>query len=199
MTQDFINMVNNGVKRSTDNWGTGMILQHPITKKILLAKRTDTGEYGTPGGKVEYQESPKDGVLRETLEESNIPVKDMICYGNNLHVAPNGKNWVDFLFYSDSFDDSNIQNQETEMEEFNWYDVDEALNLNLFPPSRTGLELAVKAGLLNNTADTSNYISYIDCPVSATAVSDSYPCQYSYCEPQQTYEGKLESPWIYWD
>ena len=198
MTQDFINLVNTGVKRSSDNWGTGIILQHPVTKKILLAKRTDTGEYGTPGGKVEYSESPKNGIIRECLEESNVKIKDMICYGNNLHTSPNGKNWVDFLFYSNSFDDSEIKNQETEMEEFNWYDVDEALKLNLFPPSRTGLEVALEEGLLNGTS-TGDYISYVNCPTSASAVSDSYPCQYSYIEPQNTYEGQLMSPWIYWD
>ena len=198
MTQDFMNMVSSGLKRSTDNWGTGMILQHPVTQKVLLAKRTDTGEYGTPGGKVEYSESPKDGVLRETLEESGVIVKDMVCYGNNLHSAPNGRNWVDFLFYSNSFDDSNLHNQETEMEPFSWYTVEEALSLNLFPPSRAGLELAVQEGLLNNSA-TGDYIKFVECPVSASAVSDSYPCQYSWVEPQQTYEGKLVSPWIYWD
>ena len=197
MTQDFINMVNNGVKRSSDNWGTGIILQNPMTKKILLAKRTDTGEYGTPGGKVEYQESPKQGVIRECKEESNVTIKDMICYGNNLHVAPNGKNWVDFLFYSNAFDDSNIKNQETEMEPFDWYSVDEALSMNLFPPSRTGLELAISAGVLDGVTD--NFIKFVDCPTTASAVSDSYPCQYSYCEPEQTFEGKLVSPWIYWD
>ena len=199
MTQDFINLVNNGVKRSSDNWGTGIILQHPVTKKILLAKRTDTGEYGSPGGKVEYQESPYNGILRETLEESNVKIKDMICYGNNLHTSPNGKNWVDFLFYSNSFDDSEIKNQESEMEEFNWYDINDALKLNLFPPSRTGLELAIDAGLVDSTSATDNYISYVDCPTSATEVMDSPHCQYSYCEPEQTYEGQLTSPWIYWD
>ena len=195
MTKDFINLVNNGVKRSTDNWGTGVILQHPETGKILLAKRTDTGEYGSPGGKVENSESPSQGVVRECLEESNVKIKDMYCYGNNLHTSPNGKNWVDFLFYSNSFDDTNIQNQETEMEPFDWFDVHQALNLNLFPPTRTALEMALECGLLNNDG----YIPYMTCPTSASAVSDSYPCQYSYVEPEQTYEGKLTSPWIYWD
>ena len=199
ITSDFIDMVNNGVKRSSDNWGTGIILQHPQTGKILLAKRTDTGEYGTPGGKVEYQESPKDGVLRECLEESNIKVNDMLCYGNNLHTAPNGKNWVDFLFYSNSFDDSNIQNQPSEMEPFSWYSIEDALNLNLFPPSRTGLEIAIENGILNSQADETNYIKYVNCPTSASSIMDSPACQYSYQELEQTYEGKLISPWIYWD
>ena len=178
LTKDFYDMVENGVKRSSDNWGTGIILQHPTTGKILLAKRTDTGQYATPGGKVEYKESPKEGIIRECKEESNVDIKDMIVYGNNLHTAPNGKNWVDFLFYSNSFDDSNIKNQETEMEPFGWFSLEDALNLNLFPPSRVGLEIAIHEGIVNQTSDpSSNYVKYVNAPTSALSIMDSPPCQ----------------------
>ena len=199
MTNDFKDLVCSGVKHSTDNWGTGIIIHNPVTNCILLAKRTDNGMYGTPGGKVEMGESPKEGILRECLEESNVQINSMVCYGDNLHTSPNGKNWVDFLFYSNSFDDSNIQNQKSEMSEFNWYSVEDALKLNLFPPSRTGLEIAIENGILNLEADESKYIKYVNCPTSASEVMDSPACQYSYQEPEQTYEGQLISPWIVWD
>lgn len=195
---DFINLVNSGVKRSTDNWGTGIILQHPQTKKILLAKRVDTGDYGGPGGKVELSESPRDGILRETKEESNITIRDMSCYDFKTHTSPNGKNWVDFLFYSNNFDDSDIKNQPSEMGEFGWYDVSETMRMNLFPPTRAGIERALELGLLDGTADTANYIPFVDCPTSATAVMDSPPCQYSF-QPQPEVFDSPNYNWYEWD
>ena len=204
MTNDFKDLVCCGVKHSTDNWGTGVIIHDPITNCILLAKRTDTGTYGTPGGKVEMGESPKDGVIRECLEESNVKINSMVCYGDNLHSSPNGKNWVDFLFYSKDYDASALKNQESEMEDWNWVPVSEALNMDLFPPSRTGLELAIERGILgDNQIDISDtvvkpawYIPFVECPTSASQIMDSPPCQYSYVEPEQVF---TTHQWLPWD
>lgn len=177
---DFYDLVVNGVKHSTDNWGTGVILQHPQTKKILLAKRTDTKEYASPGGKAEYQESPRDGILRECKEESNVTIHNMVCYDFRTHSSPNGKNWVDFLFYSNDFDDSNIRNQESEMEPFEWFTPEEALQLNLFPPTKASLIRAIELGLVDGTCEESNYIPFVECPTSGFAAKDSCCCAYSY-------------------
>lgn len=193
---DFIALVNTGVKHSTDNWGTGVILQHPVTGRILLARRTDgEHQFASPGGKVEMGESPKDGILRECLEESNVAIKDMCCYDFRTHSAPNGKNWVDFLFYSNSFDDSDIQNQESEMEPFDWYDVDEALSLDLFPPTRAGLERAIELGLVSNP-EKLGFIEFVDCPRSASEVMDSVTNAYSYEEPETVF---VNNQGFYWD
>ena len=196
--KDFYDLVTNGFKHSNDNWGTGVILQHPITKKILLARRTDGNkEYASPGGKVEYSESPKDGILRECKEESNVTIHDMCCYDFRTHSSSNGKNWVDFLFYSNNFDDSNIKNQETEMEPFDWFDVDEALKLNLFPPTKASIERACELGLLSDTCSKENYIPFVDCPTSPSEVVDSCCCAYSYQEPDQIFTTNNQG--LYWD
>lgn len=44
--------------------------------RMLLGKRTDTGEWTTPGGKIEDGESFQEGALRELKEESGISAKD---------------------------------------------------------------------------------------------------------------------------
>ena len=195
--KDFIDLVTNGFKHSNDNWGTGVILQHPHTKKILLARRTDGDkQFASPGGKVEYSECPRDGILRECKEESNVTINDMCCYDFRTHSSPtNGKNWVDFLFYSNNFDDSNIKNQESEMGEFQWYDIDEALKLDLFPPTRAALERACELGLVNGNCDESNYIPFVNCPTSGFAVKDSCCCAYSYKEPEQIFTTHQALPW----
>lgn len=42
--------------------------------RVLAVRRRDTGAWVTPGGVLELNESPVDGVVREVMEETNIPV-----------------------------------------------------------------------------------------------------------------------------
>lgn len=143
-------LVENSEMKSGNNYGTGMLIVDPTSGKILLGKRTDTHNMCSPGGKVEIGESPLQGVCRETLEESNIKVNSAKFYDYEMHTAENGKNWVSFMFLSDDYDASEIKNQETEVEPWDWYTVAEALEMDLFPPTRKSIERALEAGVLKN-------------------------------------------------
>ena len=151
--KDFLELVEHGKMTTGQNWGVGIILADPHTGKIALAKRTDNHLWATPGGKVEISETPKQGAIRECKEESNVTINSMICYDYGLHIAPNGKNWVSFMFLSTDFDASKIKNQESEMEPFEWFTLSEALELDLFPPSRKGIETAIELGILRLDSD----------------------------------------------
>lgn len=194
--KDFLDMVDNGkLKSSGSQWGCGVILLDPNTGKILLAKRTDNHQWATPGGKIEIGETPKQGIIRECKEESNVKINSMIVYDYSAHTAPNGKNWLDFLFLSMDFDASNIKNQESEMEPFQWFSIAEALQLDLFPPSRKGLETAIELGILNvdsdvpyneayaNTDGNGYFPGFNDCgatPCFNPYYTDTEGCSYSY-------------------
>lgn len=141
---DLKNLVTSSCMKTGNNWGTGMLIVHPQTRKILLGKRTDTHNYCSPGGKVEVGESPLQGVLRETKEESNISCNSVKFYDYEMHMSENGKNWTSFMFVCDDFDDSNIINQASEVEPWGWYSVEEALTMDLFPPTRKSLERAIE-------------------------------------------------------
>ena len=193
---DLKELVTSSSMKTGNNWGTGMLIVHPDTKKLLLGKRTDTGNYCSPGGKVEIGESPLQGVLRETLEESNIPVNSCNLYSYELHTAENGKDWTSFMFFTDDFDDSNIQNQESEVEPWDWYSLDEALSMDLFPPTRKSIERSVEANLLSVDCKSDNYIPFVECPKSASGVKDSCCCAYSYSEPEQVF---TTHQWLPWD
>ena len=117
----------------------------------------------------------------------------MVCYDNSLHTASNGKNWVDFLFLSTDFDSSKMKNQESEMEPFEWFTVEEALQLDLFPPSRKRLETAIELGLITTDSDASYNEAFCnadgngyfpgvtDCEFSANPFyEDTEGCSYSY-------------------
>lgn len=196
--KDLENLVKNSNMKSGNNYGTGMLLVHPQTRKLLLAKRTDTHNWCSPGGKVEIGESPLQGVLRETKEESGVTVNSCIFYDYEMHTAENGKNWVSFMFLSDDFDVSQIVNQESEVEPWGWYTVEEALNMDLFPPTRKSLERAIEADLVYIAHQDNNYINYLDCPVTASGASachDSCCCAYSYVESEQIFTTHQGFPW----
>lgn len=148
---EIYNLLVNSKQTSGNNWGVGVILYNPITKKILLAKRTDTKDYCTPGGKVEIGESPVRGITRETHEESNVKLNALRFLGYRCHTAGNNKNWVSFMFLSTDFDCSKVKNQETEVESWEWYTVEEALTMDLFEPTKVSLELAIQVGAIECT------------------------------------------------
>lgn len=195
---DLKELVTTSSMKHGNNYGTGMILVHPVTRKILLGKRTDSHNYCSPGGKVEVGESPLQGILRETKEESNVTVRSCIFYSYEMHTAPNGKNWTSFMFVSDDFDDSEIKNQESEVEPWDWYTVEEALQMDLFPPTRKSLERAIEEDVIYMAHEDNNHIPFTDCPKTASEASahDSCCCAYSYQQPEEiftTHQG------IYWD
>lgn len=145
---ELYNLLTTSKMTSGNNWGTGIILYNPITKKILMAKRTDTKNYCTPGGKVEVGESPVKGVTRETHEESNVKLNSIKFLGYRCHTSGNNKNWVSFMFLSTDFDYSKIKHQESEVEPWEWYTVEEAMTMDLFEPTKVSLELAIQMGVL---------------------------------------------------
>ena len=62
--------------------GAAIFLVSP-NNEILLEKRSDTGWWGVPGGKVEVGETLSDAIIRETFEETGIKIKkkDLYTYG----------------------------------------------------------------------------------------------------------------------
>jgi len=67
---------------------------------LLLEKRTDTGEWCTPGGAIELHESIEDALRREIKEETNLDFKapKLFDIKANVHmIYPNG----DEVYYTD--------------------------------------------------------------------------------------------------
>ena len=67
---------------------------------LLLEKRTDTGEWCTPGGALEPHESIEDALRREIKEETNLDFNDPKLFDikANVHmIYPNG----DEVYYTD--------------------------------------------------------------------------------------------------
>ena len=186
-------IVNTTLTQYNVNWGTGLLLYK--NGKFLVAPRTDNHLWGSVGGKVEIGETPVQAVIRECLEESNIQVNSLSFLGSFLHSAPNGKNWISFAFLSTDFDDSQVKNQVEEMGQFEWVSMEDLNKLDLFPPFKQTVELALQLDVLKGTS-----IGYIVAPDSPSKVGDSYHCQYSYVPTPNVFNPWKEMPaWYSWD
>ncbi len=83
---------------------TGIIVEYQ--NQILLQHRSDTNDYGTPGGNVELDEKVIDAAKRELFEETGITVNELSLFGiysgkNQVTIYPNGDvtYYVVIVFY----------------------------------------------------------------------------------------------------
>lgn len=63
--------------------------------EVLLQKRTDSGDWGIPGGSMELGETIEDTARREALEETGLILEDLTLFGvfsgkELYYVYPNG-------------------------------------------------------------------------------------------------------------
>lgn len=83
---------------------TGIIVEYD--NQILLQHRSDTNDYGTPGGNVELDEKIMDAAKRELFEETGIVVHELSLFGiysgkSQVTIYPNGDitYYVVIVFY----------------------------------------------------------------------------------------------------
>lgn len=84
---------------------TGIIVEYD--NQILLQHRSDTNDYGTPGGNVELDEKIMDAAKRELFEETGIVVRELSLFGiysgePQVTIYPNGDitYYVVIVFYT---------------------------------------------------------------------------------------------------
>ena len=87
-------------KKGFKKVATLCVLKHK--NKFLLLKRfnkPNIGKYVPVGGKLKPYESPKNGVIRETLEETGLKIKNPIFAGILSETSPTNYNWISYVFY----------------------------------------------------------------------------------------------------
>ncbi len=95
--------------------------------KILLGKRRwrhGDGEYAFPGGHLDYMESFKDCVKRETSEEAGIKIKNIkfLCLANtNLYEARH-EIYIGLIAEWESGEPRSLE--EERITDWNWYNLD---------------------------------------------------------------------------
>lgn len=140
-----------------DKYGYKIVISAVIFNKegkVLLAKRSLDeevlpGYWGIPGGKAETREDTKwfleSELKREIKEEIGITIKDLHFIENHLHGA-SGKVQMCFMANMDSGNPKALE----EVEEVNWFGLEEMKKMQLTPMTLERVKLAY---------DKKNYIN----------------------------------------
>jgi len=119
--------------------------------QVLLGKRHEDpekadselrgeGTWTMPGGKLEFQESLREGVCREVREETGIEVdKASLKLVSVTNDIVEDAHFVTLGFLSESFEGGPRVMEPDEITEWKWFDLDN-LPDNIFPPSKKVLE-----------------------------------------------------------
>ncbi len=107
--------------------------------QLLLQKRSDTGEWGVPGGAMEPSETYIEAATREIYEETGIKVLDLKLFGlysgeDRVIHYPNGDvvYSLSVIFITDNYIGS-ISNDDSEVLEHRFFDRED-IPSNLFKP-----------------------------------------------------------------
>jgi 8-oxo-dGTP pyrophosphatase MutT (NUDIX family) len=118
--------------------GCGVLIEDD-RGRLLLQKRSDTGEWCVPGGALEPPETYIEAARREVLEETGIRVTDLKLYGiysgpdREIHY-PNGDvvYSLSVIFITDTYQ-GEISDSDSEVLEHRFFDRDE-IPEELFEP-----------------------------------------------------------------
>lgn len=101
--------------------------------RLLIVKPTYRPEWLIPGGIIEEDESPRQGCERETLEELGLIVtaQQLLCVDYMQRYEPDEEG-INFVFYGGVLDQGQIDSirlQESELSEYRFVPIEEALEL----------------------------------------------------------------------
>ncbi len=96
--------------------------------KILLGERLNTetapNTFAFPGGKMDYGESPEDGIIREIYEETGLKVKmkevNFLDY-NNEYFPEVKKHYVNLVFIIVKFDGEPENTEPNKCKKWDWH------------------------------------------------------------------------------
>lgn len=130
--------------------GVGVIVAKEIggEKHVLVGVRSDNGQYGGPGGRVEPGEAPEQAAVRETMEEFGI-IPDRLLKLGKLDGLP-AEHGAPTIYYCDSFT-GKPGPSDGEMEACGWWKPDGCPRRSLYPPFAESLKLLERKGLLTES------------------------------------------------
>lgn len=111
--------------------------------KVLLIKQT-SNQWGFPKGHVEHDETEEETAKREVKEETNLDVEiDLNKRYEMFYTTDKGKYKQVVLFLAKKVS-GEMQKQESEIKEIQWFDLQEALETFTFENTRELFEKVLK-------------------------------------------------------
>jgi len=128
--------------------GTGILLIND-EDRVLLACRTDNGQWSLPGGSLEIGETLEECIVRETREETGIIIKECDIHLNSAKsilepIIKNGREIfvVSVTYWTKKYDDIDMQIDSREFTKYSWLSYKEIQTINelITPYSRVAIE-----------------------------------------------------------
>lgn len=133
--------------------GTGIIIVDNYSR-IFMACRTDNNQWSLPGGSLEVGESLESCIIRETVEETGIQIKEADLHLNSAKaiLQPVNKNGnpifvVSVAFWATEYNDIDLQLDSREFTKYGWFTSEEIDKLSVVTPYS---EVALKEYKNNN-------------------------------------------------
>lgn len=117
----FYNATTKGLEHTDFRFAVEIIIEHQ--GKYLICKRRQDLKvapeiWNVPGGKVKFNESMLEAVIRETKEETNLDLTDIECIGYQFFNQSHQR--LVYTYYARINDISNMQVDFNEFEDFTW-------------------------------------------------------------------------------
>ncbi len=116
--------------------------------RILLIQRADNGKWAMPGGALEVGETPAEGVIRETLEETGVHCRAVALVGvfdSRLCGTPSRHHLYQFVFLCQPLGQAaGIPSHALEVLDARWFS-EQALPADLDPGHKSRLPQAFRA------------------------------------------------------
>ena len=128
--------------------GTGILLINN-ENRVLLACRTDNGQWSLPGGSLEIGETLEECIVRETREETGIIIKECDIHLNSAKsilepIIKNGREIfvVSVTYWTKKYDDIDMQIDSRVFTKYSWLSYKEIQTINelITPYSRVAIE-----------------------------------------------------------
>ena len=116
--------------------------------KYLIGERGESCEtipkiYAFPGGRMDYGETPEDGILRERYEETGLIGKkedlQFFRYCNEYY-PESGKHYVSLVFTISKFEGDPVSVEPDKCKKWEWFDPNN-LPENIYPGTRESIEM----------------------------------------------------------
>ncbi|HWH08698.1 MAG TPA: NUDIX hydrolase [Candidatus Thermoplasmatota archaeon] len=135
-------VVHRAVNASLVREVVGALAFHPDGKRILLVKASrgfTKGMWNIPGGFVSYGESPEEGMVREMKEETNVDVRLEKLLGVFTQKFGSPYYMRGHMYLARALT-TDLELQEDEIADAQWFPLDEARRLVLNPFGRKALD-----------------------------------------------------------